>query len=154
MKRSSQGRHGCTPAEYLAGDRRELLQLICLIDPKSVLSESLRSLRTNIQFASMDRKVKSLVFTSAGLGEGKSTVVVNLAVTLAMEGQRVLLVDTDLRRPIVHQRLGLEREPGLVDALAGSIPWRNSVRSVTDLMLGNMGVDRVLNSPGSTIYSY
>ena len=86
-------------------------KLICLIDPKSVLSESLRSLRTNIQFASMDRKVKSLVFTSAGLGEGKSTVVVNLAVTLAMEGQRVLLVDTDLRRPIVHQRLGLEREP-------------------------------------------
>ena len=123
-------------------------KLICLIDPKSVLSESLRSLRTNIQFASMDRKVKSLVFTSAGLGEGKSTVVVNLAVTLAMEGQRVLLVDTDLRRPIIHQRLGLEREPGLVDALAGSTPWRNSVRSVTDLMLGNMGVDRVLRSPG------
>ena len=51
-----------------------------------MLSESLRSLRTNIQFASMDRKVKSLVFTSAGLGEGKSTVVVNLAVTLAMKG--------------------------------------------------------------------
>ncbi len=125
-----------------------LSKLICLIDPKSVLSESLRSLRTNIQFASMDRKVKSLVFTSAGLGEGKSTVVVNLAVTLAMEGQRVLLVDTDLRRPIIHQRLGLEREPGLVDALAGSTPWRNSVRSVTDLMLGNMGVDRVLRSPG------
>ncbi|MFO0730177.1 MAG: division plane positioning ATPase MipZ [Nitrospiraceae bacterium] len=71
-----------------------------------VLSESFRSLRTNIQFASMDRKLKSLVFTSAGLGEGKSTVVVNLAVTLALEGQRVLLVDADLRRPIVHQRLG------------------------------------------------
>ncbi len=123
-------------------------KLICLVDPKSVLSESLRSLRTNIQFASMDRKLKSLVFTSAGLGEGKSTVVVNLAVTLALEGQRVLLVDADLRRPIVHQRLGLDREPGLVDTLVGGLPWRNSVRSVTDLMLGQMGVDRVLNSPG------
>ncbi|MBX3234849.1 MAG: polysaccharide biosynthesis tyrosine autokinase [Nitrospiraceae bacterium] len=123
-------------------------KLICLVDPKSVLSESLRSLRTNIQFASMDRKLKSLVFTSAGLGEGKSTVVVNLAVTLALEGQRVLLVDADLRRPIVHQRLGLDREPGLVDTLVGGMSWRNSVRSVTDLMLGQMGVDRVLDTPG------
>lgn len=123
-------------------------KLICLVDPKSVWSESLRSLRTNLQFAGMDRKLKSLVFTSAGLGEGKSTVVLNLAVTLALEGQRVLLVDADLRRPTVHQRLGLEREPGLVDVLVGGMSWRNSVRSVTDLMLGQMGVDRVLDSPG------
>ncbi|HZS94010.1 MAG TPA: polysaccharide biosynthesis tyrosine autokinase [Chloroflexota bacterium] len=123
-------------------------KLICLIDPKSVLSESLRSLRTNIQFASMDRRVKSILFTSAGLGEGKSTCVINLAITLAQEGQRVLLVDADLRRPIVHQRLGIDREPGLVDALLGSIPWRKSVRSATDLMLGTLGADRVMTSPG------
>ncbi|GIW53983.1 MAG: hypothetical protein KatS3mg082_0387 [Nitrospiraceae bacterium] len=122
--------------------------MICLIDPKSVLSESLRSLRTNIQFASMDRRVKSILFTSAGLGEGKSTCVINLAITLAQEGQRVLLVDADLRRPIVHQRLGIDREPGLVDALLGSIPWRKSVRSATDLMLGTLGADRVMTTPG------
>ncbi len=123
-------------------------KLICLIDPKSVLSESLRSLRTNIQFACMDRKVKSILFTSAGLGEGKSTCVTNLAITLAQEGQRVLLVDADLRRPIVHQRLGLERGPGLADALVGSTSWRNHVRSTTDLMLGLMGADRVMSTPG------
>lgn len=125
-----------------------LSKLICLIDPKSVLSESLRSLRTNIQFASMDRKVKSIIFTSAGLGEGKSTCVINLAITMAQEGVKVLLVDADLRKPIVHQRLGLEREPGLVDALLGTTSWRSYVRAATDLMLGTVGVDRVMNTPG------
>ncbi len=125
-----------------------LSKLICLIDPKSVLSESLRSLRTNIQFASMDRKVKSIIFTSAGLGEGKSTCVINLAITMAQEGMKVLLVDADLRKPIVHQRLGLEREPGLADALVGTTSWRSYVRSATDLMLGTVGVDRVMNTPG------
>lgn len=125
-----------------------LSRLICLIDPKSVLSESLRSLRTNIQFASMDRRVKSIIFTSAGLGEGKSTCVINLAITMAQEGMKVLLVDADLRKPIVHQRLGLEREPGLVDALLGTTSWRSYVRSATDLMLGTVGVDRVMNTPG------
>lgn len=125
-----------------------LSRLICLIDPKSVLSESLRSLRTNIQFASMDRRVKSIIFTSAGLGEGKSTCVINLAVTMAQEGMKVLLVDADLRKPIVHERLGLDREPGLVDALLGTTSWRAYVRSATDLMLGTVGVDRVMNTPG------
>jgi capsular exopolysaccharide synthesis family protein len=125
-----------------------LSKLICLVDPKSVLSESLRSLRTNIQFASMDRKVKSIIFTSAGLGEGKSTCVINLAITMAQEGMKVLLVDADLRKPIVHERLGLEREPGLSDALVGTSSWRPYVRSAMDLMLGTVGVDRVMNTPG------
>lgn len=125
-----------------------LSKLICLLDPKSVLSESLRSLRTNIQFASLDRRVKSIIFTSAALGEGKSTCVINLAITMAQEGIRVLLVDADLRKPIVHQRLGIEREPGLVDALLGTTSWRSYVRSATDLMLGTVGVDRFLSTPG------
>ena len=130
-----------------------LAKLTCLIDPKSVLAESFRSMRTNIQFASMDRKVKSLLFTSAGLGEGKTTTVVNLAITLAQEGQRVLLVDADLRRPIIHKRLGIQREPGLSEALEGRIPWKQSVRTVTDLMLGTLGVDRLSNTPGMDLLS-
>jgi polysaccharide biosynthesis transport protein len=136
------------PADASVSTVENFSKLICLVDPKSVLSESLRSLRTNIQFASMDRKVKSILFTSAGLGEGKSTCVTNLAITLAQEGQRVLLVDADLRRPIVHQRLGLDRGPGLADALVGSTSWRSHVRSTTDLMLGAMGADRVMSTPG------
>ena len=147
-KEMEEAARAALPAGASALDVENFSKLICLIDPKSVLSESLRSLRTNIQFASMDRKVKSILFTSAGLGEGKSTCVTNLAITLAQEGQRVLLVDADLRRPIVHQRLGLERVPGLADALVGSTSWRSHVRSATDLMLGPMGLDRVMGTPG------
>ncbi len=148
VKEMEEAARAALPAHSSALDVENFSKLICLIDPKSPLSESLRSLRTNIQFASMDRKVKSILFTSAGLGEGKSTCVTNLAITLAQEGQRVLLVDADLRRPIVHQRLGLDRIPGLADALVGSTSWRSHVRSATDLMLGPMGADRVMSTPG------
>ena len=96
-KEMEEAARAALPADASASAVENFSKLICLIDPKSALSESLRSLRTNIQFASMDRKVKSILFTSAGLGEGKSTCVTNLAITLAQEGQRVLLVDADLR---------------------------------------------------------
>lgn len=138
--------------ELPAGTTPETLdlfsKLVTLYDPKSVLAEAFRSLRTNVLFAGMDRNVKTLLFTSAGLGEGKSTVVINLAIALAQDGKRVLLVDSDLRKPIIAPRLGLPREPGLSEVLVGGTPWREAVRSVTDLMLGTLGVDCVMNTPG------
>jgi len=123
-------------------------KLVCLYDEKSVLSEGFRSLRTNIQFASAEKQAKTFLFTSAGLGEGKTTTIVNLALTMAKDGKRVLLVDADLRRPFVHTRLGLERSPGLSEVLIGGVPWREAVRTVTDLMIGLLGVDRIVNTPG------
>ncbi len=138
--------------ELPAGTTPEALdmfsKLVTLYDPKSVLAEAFRSLRTNVLFAGMDRHVKTLIFTSAGLGEGKSTVVINLAIALAQDGKRVLLVDADLRKPIIASRLGLPREPGLSEVLVGGAAWRDVVRSVTDLMLGTLGVDCVMNTPG------
>jgi uncharacterized protein involved in exopolysaccharide biosynthesis/MinD-like ATPase involved in chromosome partitioning or flagellar assembly len=131
---------------------RETLDLYChlvaLFDPQSPLAEGYRSLRTNIQFAGGLQGNRVLAFVSAGAQEGKTTSAVNLAIALAQDGKRVLLVDADLRKPSVHERLGLEQSPGLSEILLGTVPYQESIRTVTDLMLGKLGVDQVVNAPG------
>ena len=82
-------------------------------------SESYRALRTAVQFSRPDVVVQTILVTSANPSEGKSTTSANLAVTLAQAGRRVLLVDADLRKPSAHRKLGLSREPGLVQQLFG-----------------------------------
>lgn len=84
----------------------------------SHLAEDLRVLRTNLSFLSPDRPLMRIAVTSAIPGEGKSTVAVNLAFSLAQAGKRVLLVDADLRRPSVHKILGITNAHGLSDGLA------------------------------------
>lgn len=87
--------------------------LIAVSEPRSPISEAYRTLRTNIDFASLDQTLKTLVVTSAGVGEGKSTTLANLAVVSAQAGRKVVLVDADLRRPTLHQIFGLGNENGL-----------------------------------------
>lgn len=77
--------------------------------------ESYRILRTNINFASIDNPVKTLLVTSSNPGEGKTTTAVNLAFAMALDGRRVVLVDSDLRRPSLHRTLKVEASPGLTD---------------------------------------
>lgn len=115
--------------------------------PHSIQAEGIRSVQANLEFAVGDAPVKVLTVTSAGTSEGKTLTTVNLAVALAQEGRRILLVDADSLRPTVHERLGLSRDPGLADVLGGAVPWRSAVQSVTDLMLGPVGVDPILRSP-------
>ena len=93
-------------------------RLITKEDPKSPISEAYRSLRTSMLFSS-SKKVKSILVSSAGPGEGKTTTVANLAITYANLGKKTILVDTDLRRPVVHKVFNLEREPGVTNFLAG-----------------------------------
>ena len=80
------------------------VSLITLVDKSSPVSERYRTIRTNIQFASSaDRQIKTMVITSSGPGEGKSTTAANLAVVFANSGQSVLLIDADMRKATVHK---------------------------------------------------
>lgn len=88
-------------------------QLITLSDPRSPAAEAFRTLRTNIYFSSLDQTIQTLVVTSAAPGEGKSTVLANLAVAMAQGDRTTILVDADLRRPTVHEIFGLKNESGL-----------------------------------------
>lgn len=87
--------------------------------PQSPRAESFRQLRTNLQFANFSQRNKSVLVTSSLPGEGKSTTATNLAIALAQAGHSVCLVDADLRRPMVHEYLGLARNAGLTTALLG-----------------------------------
>jgi len=91
--------------------------LVTLTDKKSVAAEAYRTLRTNIQFSSYDKELKIITVTSSRPGEGKSTVSSNLAVTFAENGKKVLLIDTDLRRPTIHKVFKLPNSLGIVNAV-------------------------------------
>ena len=94
--------------------------LITLEHPRAVESEVFRVLRTNIQFASVDKPVRTMVVTSAGPGEGKSFTAANLAVVLAQTDKRVILVDTDLRRPSQHKLFNLSNTVGFTNLVLNS----------------------------------
>ena len=91
----------------------QLDHLITVADPRSPVSEAYRTLRTNLDFSSLDKPVKTMLVTSAGPEEGKSTVLANLAVTTAQAGKKVILVDCDLRRPTLHNIFNLKNDVGL-----------------------------------------
>jgi capsular exopolysaccharide synthesis family protein len=93
--------------------------LIVADSARSTRAEALRQLRTNLQFVNVDRPVKTIVVTSAGPNEGKSTTACNLAIVFAEAGKRVALVDADLRRPRLADYLSLEGSVGLTNVLAG-----------------------------------
>lgn len=99
--------------------------LITLRDPGSAAAEAYRTLRTNIQFSSLDKPLHTLLATSTAPDEGRSATLANLAVTMAEAEQRVLLVDCDLRQPSLHALFGLPNERGLTSAILdpdGALP--------------------------------
>ena len=93
-------------------------EVIAHKDPKSIVSEVFRTLRTNIQFMNTDKKLRTLLITSTFVGEGKSWVTSNLAVTFAQTGKRVILVDADMRRGRQYAIFGVSPRPGLSNLLS------------------------------------
>jgi non-specific protein-tyrosine kinase len=100
-------------------------RLVSLVYPKSPIAEAYRSMRTNIGFLGIDLPLRSLVITSANPGEGKSTTVANLGVVIAQSGKSVVLVDSDLRRPMLHRIFELPNRQGLTDVLLDEDPAPN-----------------------------
>jgi non-specific protein-tyrosine kinase len=90
---------------------------IAKTEPRSPTTEAFRGLRTNLQYSGVDKPLRRLLVTSAGPGEGKSTVVANLAIVMAQAGLRVAVVDADLRRPTQHRFLGCPNKVGLSESL-------------------------------------
>lgn len=93
------------------------LGLVTITDPLSPASEAYRTLRMNLQFVALDKKLRTLLVTSPGPSEGKSTTLANLAVTMAQVEQRVIVADCDLRRPSLHHLFGLENHTGLTNMM-------------------------------------
>ena len=92
------------------------------------LLESYRVLRSNVQFAAVDNPKNSLLVTSTTPGEGKSVTAANLAVALALDGKRVILVDADLRRPTLHDKFGIPSRPGLTNVLVGQTTLEDALQ--------------------------
>lgn len=107
-------------------------QLITLSDPRSSGAEAYRSLYINLSFSSQDQPTRTLLATSAGPGEGKSVTLANLAVVAAQMGQRVVLVDCDLRQPQQHELFGLRNDTGLTTLVAGKATAASALQAVSD----------------------
>jgi succinoglycan biosynthesis transport protein ExoP len=104
--------------------------LVMLSDPMTTQAESFRKLRTTIEFANREYGTRSVMFTSAVQGEGKSTTVANLAVAFARAGRRVVLVDLDVRQPTLHLFFRARPDRGLADAVANGRPIEQVIQQI------------------------
>ncbi len=102
--------------------------LITDVNPKSPISESYRTLRTNIEFSAIDESIQVIMCTSAGPSEGKSTTGTNLAIVNAQADRKTLIVDCDLRKPTMHHTFGLSNRQGVTTVLSGQADWRNLIQ--------------------------
>lgn len=106
------------------------VQVITVSSPSSVNSEQFNTIRTNIEFSSVDKKYSSLLITSSNVSEGKSTVSANLAVAFARQGKRVILVDSDFRRPTLNATFKINNPVGITNYLT------NKDMNISDIIYG------------------
>ncbi len=100
--------------------------------PQSTVAEAFRSLMTNLEFAGVDKPLKTILVTSAAASEGKTTIATNLAITMARGGKKVVLLDADLRRPKVHAFLGMPNQAGVNEIYLGGLEVMEALQTWKD----------------------
>ncbi len=136
------------PGEATEEATRMRFRLISHFLPKSTEAESYRALRTSLHFKSAENNMKVLLFTSSFSEEGKTMVTTNIAIAMAQAGNKVLLVDGDLRKPAIARTFGINRIPGLTDIILGNYEWKDVRRTIADIMMGEINVDDIIATPG------
>lgn len=118
------------------------LNIVTIKNPKSPLAEAYRTLRTNIQFSSFDKRIQTIVVTSSQPGEGKSTTAANLAVVMAQGGHKTILLDCDQRKPTQHKVFGQSNLTGISNLLIGEVRFEDAVikTEVENLCLLTAGI--------------
>jgi polysaccharide biosynthesis transport protein len=124
--------------------RRQKSMVVSVADPTSPAAESYRSLRTSLQFARQERQVRSMIVTSPGVSEGKTSTLANLGVVFAQAGERVVLVSCDLRRPRIGEFFGLDERVGLTSVLLGE-------RTLEEALLPVPGFERLSLLPAGPV---
>jgi len=142
---------GQIPQDSSRTRQRRLLPLTAN-DPRYAYAEAHRNLRSSLIFMAIEgARPRTIVVTSAIPGEGKSTVAVNLAVTMAFAGSRVLLIDADLRKGTVHEYLDLADQPGTSDVLSGELSWDKAVQATSIPNLDAIARGNFPMNPGELI---
>ena len=117
--------------------------LITVTKPNSVIAEQFRTIRTNIQFSMIDKNLKTIIFTSSGPYEGKSTVAANIASVFSDQGKKVCLIDADMRKPTVNKTFGLTNSIGLSNLITSRELTVSSVAQT----LEEVGLDIITSGP-------
>ncbi len=123
---------GIIPRMDKKNKKEGIERLITSSSPKSPIAEAYRTLRTNIGFASVDQQYRSILITSASPQDGKSTTAANLAVAMAQAGRRVIVVDCDLRKPLMHKIFQQENSRGFSNLIMQGLPVEDAAKTVMD----------------------
>lgn len=129
--------------EKLDKEQKKGTSLITVTKPSSIIAEQFRTIRTNIQFSMVDNNLKTIIFTSSGPWEGKSTVAANIASVFADQGKKILLVDADMRKPTVFRTFNMQNTIGLSTLITSrDVKLKDVVQVVDDI-----GIDIISSGP-------
>jgi succinoglycan biosynthesis transport protein ExoP len=123
-------------------------KLVALFDPTSIAGEAYKSLRTNLDLTGLKKVGNAIVITSSAPQEGKTQTLSNLGISMAQAGQKVVIIGSDFRKPMIYKLFGLKRSPGLSEVLIGKASWKQVVNTATDILLGGLEYEKILKTPG------